>query len=155
MVSRRLLKLQKKGRVLYFDDSVYVLQSRLHDGKLGLNSIVPVGDLLSHYLLRARLEVTAEELHEFVLHVLDEIKSCGAVSLHYEDGEKRVGFFDTRVEHFDKYIGVVGVFDHELLGFLDGFKRVFVNVVRIVEKHIVFRTQFDPNLLWILVLAKD
>ena len=63
-------------------------------------------------------------------------------------------FFNTRVEHFDKYIWVIWVFNHELLGLLHRLERVFINVMRIVEEHVILRTQLNPDLLWILVLAQ-
>jgi hypothetical protein len=60
--------------------------------------------------------------------------------------------FNARIDHFYKYIGVFTELDHEFLHFLHLSETILVNYVSIVEKQVIFRSQFNLHILDVLVV---
>lgn len=150
-----LLKLKKETWVLDFHDCVDVLKSRLHDCQLGFNCVVSVCDLLSNHVLWTRFKVAAQKLNELVLHVLDEVQSCGSVSLHDEHSEEGMGFLDAAVEHLDENVWIVRVLNHELLSILYLLKSSLFKVVWVMEEHVVLRAKLNSHLIWSGILSQN
>ena len=121
------LKLQQERWVFDFYEVVYVLQAGFHQGHLRLHGVVPEGDGLSDCVFWGSHEVATQELDELVLNVLDEVQLSSAISVHDENGQKRVRLLDARVYHFDKDIGVVAELYHQFLVLLHVTERVFVH----------------------------
>jgi len=94
----RLLQLEEEARVLELDEVVDVLEPALHHVELGLDGIVPEGNLMLDNLLRRADEVAGHELHELVLHVLNKVEAGVHVMLHDKDGKVRVGLLDAVVK---------------------------------------------------------
>ena len=61
--------------------------------------------------------------------------------------------FYARVHHFHQNIGVVCEFNHQFLVLLHVSERVFVNHVGVVEEQVVFRSEFNFNVLKIASLS--
>lgn len=66
-----------------------------------------------------------------------------------------MGLFYARVEHLDEDVGVIRVLDHQLLGFLHLLEGTIVEVVSVVEEHVVLRAKFNSDLLRVAVFSKD
>ena len=56
-------------------------------------------------------------------------------------------FFDARINHFDKDIWILVEFNHQLLVLLHLAERVFIYLVRIVEKQVVLTCELNFNIL--------
>ena len=57
---------------------------------------------------------------------------------------------DTRVDHLNENISIVREFDHELLVLLHHSEAVLVHDVCVVEEQVVFRGQFNLDILKII-----
>ena len=112
------LQLQEETWVFDLDQVIHVLQSGLHECNLGFDAIVSESDALAHGVLRARHEVTGQQLNKFVLDVLNKVQLGGSITVHDENGKERVRFLDARVYHFNQNVYVVLEFNHKLLIFL-------------------------------------
>ena len=58
--------------------------------------------------------------------------------------------FNAGVNHFDENIGIITEFDHELLVFLHHSKTILIHNMRIVEEQIIFRRQFNFDILKVI-----
>mmetsp|Transcript_616 Transcript_616/g.1431 ORF Transcript_616/g.1431 Transcript_616/m.1431 type:complete len:255 (+) Transcript_616:50-814(+) len=144
-LGRRLLQLQQQGWVLDLHQRVHVRQPRLHQRQAALDGVVAVGDLLPHHVLGGRQEVEGQQLHELVLHVLDEVQAGAAVAHHDEHGEVRVRLLDAVVEVAHDYPGVLRKVHHQLLPLLQRAEAGVVQVVRVVEEQVGLAAQLHPH----------
>ena len=60
---------------------------------------------------------------------------------------------DARVDHLDENIGIISEFDHELLILLHHSETIFVHDVGVVEEQVIFRGQFNLDILEIIGLT--
>lgn len=107
-----LLQLQQQTWVLHLDKIVHIPQTRLHQGHLTFDCVVPVSDAFADCVFVAGHEVGRKQLYEFVLHVLDEVEFRTAVFVHNEHSEEAVRLFDAAVDHLNQHICVVRELDH-------------------------------------------
>eukprot|EP00966_Prymnesium_polylepis_P055323 1279264-Prymnesium_polylepis.1 len=113
-----------------------------HNGSPGAGAM---GDALPHRLIVAGDKGAAQQLDEFILHVLDEVEVCPASPLHDKDCEVRMRLLDAGGEHAHEHRVVLCKIHHQLLLLLDSPEPRLVQRVRIVEEEVVLRRELHAH----------